>query len=180
VRVLRYLKQTKDICFTYKRACDNTPPSLCCYADASWAPSPDTRRSVSGYAILFSGASIQWRSHLQSVVALSSTEAEYISAAEAAREIVTLRRFLSELGYIPHSPTPIFVDNTACVQLAKDWDAHHRTKHVDIRYHFIRQAVDEKALTVHHVPRTEQPADIMTKSASKLELTAFRHVLLGK
>jgi hypothetical protein len=66
------------------------------------------------------GASVMWRSHLQTIIALSSTEAEYVSAAKATKEIITLRRFLSELGYAPQLPTPIVVDSTACVQLAKD------------------------------------------------------------
>jgi hypothetical protein len=74
------------------------------------------------------------RSHLQTIIALSSTEAEYVSAAEATMEIITLRCFLSELRYAPQLPTPILVDNTACVQLAKDWDAQHRTQHIDIKY----------------------------------------------
>jgi hypothetical protein len=65
------------------------------------------------------GASVMRRSHLQTIIALSSTEAEYVSAAEATKEIVTLRRFLSELGYASQLPTPILIDNTACVQLAK-------------------------------------------------------------
>jgi hypothetical protein len=88
------------------------------------------------------GASIMWRSHLQTIIALSSAEAEYASAADATKDIITLHRFLSELGYAPQLPTPILVDNTACIQLAKDWDAQHRTKHIDIKYHYIRYAVD--------------------------------------
>jgi hypothetical protein len=85
-------------------------------------------------------ASVMWRSHLQTIIALSPTEAEYVSAAEATKEVVTPRRFLSKLGYAPQLPTPILVDNTACVLLAKDWDAQHRTKHIDIKYHYIRHA----------------------------------------
>jgi hypothetical protein len=176
IRVLRYLKGTRDTCLTYSRPHRHSN-TLLAYSDASWA---DSRKSVSGYTILMNGASVMWRSHLQTIIALSSTEAEYVSAAEATKEIITIRRFLSELGYAPQLPTPILVDNTACVQLAKDGDAQHRTKHIDIKYHYIHHAVDEHLLTIHHIPRKDQVADVLTKSSTRAELTKFRLLLLGQ
>jgi hypothetical protein len=95
------------------------------------------------------------------VIVLSPTEAEYIEAAETATSIVNLRRLLSEVGIPQTSSIRILVDNSACVHLAKDWDAHHRTKHVDIKIHYIRQAHDEGHILLVHLPRKDQVADML-------------------
>jgi hypothetical protein len=93
------------------------------------------------------------------VIALSSTEAEYIAATETTTSIVNLRRLLSELGIPQTFPTRILVDNSACAHLAKDWDAHLHTKHVDIKFHYIRKVHDEGHILLVHPLRKDQVAE---------------------
>ncbi|XP_041564465.1 secreted RxLR effector protein 161-like [Drosophila elegans] len=163
-RVLRYLKGTQDYCLVYKRS----GKDLVGYADADWAANIDDRRSFSGFAFKFAGAAISWECRKQRTVALSSTEAEYMALFDSSKEAVHLRSFLQEiLGQL--KTTIIYNDNQGAGQLTRNPVFHKRTKHVDIRHHFIRELVEEGTISVNYIPTTEMSADILTKglSASK-------------
>ncbi|KAH8357354.1 hypothetical protein KR200_003192, partial [Drosophila serrata] len=120
-------------------------------------------------AFMFANAAISWESRKQRTVALSSTEAEYMAVSDSSKEAVHLRSFLEEvLGQL--STTVIHNDNQGACQLTRNPVFHKRTKHVDIRHHFIRELVEEGTISVNYNPTTEMPADILTK-----ELGASKH-----
>lgn len=157
-RVLRYLKGTIDVGLFY-RSEDN---SMKGYADADWAGSKDDRRSYTGYAFLVAGGAVSWDSRKQRTVALSTAEAEYMALAEAAKEAIYLRRLLQELGSRVCSIT-LHSDNVSAQKLALNPVHHARTKHIDIRYHFIREVVQSGQVIVDHVASGDMAADILTK-----------------
>ena len=164
LRVVRYLQGTENlgICFTGSR--DSNDLDFKAYADSSYADDPDTRRSTSGYVFMLAGGPIAWKSGRQSIVTLSTTEAEYVSLTIAAREAIWIGKLLSEIGYAGRVKPVIYEDNQPAIDLTHGVTAgHHRTKHIDVRYHFIREQVDKGAMEVRYVPTDEQAADIMTK-----------------
>ena len=111
---------------------------------ADWAGDVGTRRSTSGYAFLMNNGCISWRSKKQRTVALSSTEAEYMALTEATQEAVWLKALLCELGEMKNDDVvKIYEDNQSSIALAKNPEFHKRTKHIDIRYHFVREKVTD-------------------------------------
>ncbi|KAH8271482.1 hypothetical protein KR026_004277, partial [Drosophila bipectinata] len=148
-RVLRYLKGTQNHGLFYKRSGQN----LVGYADADWAANIDDRRSFTGFAFKFASAAISWESKKQRTVALSSTEAEYKALSDSSKETVHLRSFLSEvLGQLKTTLYSLYL-------LATPYN-HKRTKHVDMRHHFIRELVEEGTISVNYISTTEMPGDL--------------------
>ena len=111
------------------------------YVDSDWAGCPDSHRSTSGFVFMLNGASISWRSKRQPTVALSSAEAEFISASAMVQEVIFLRKFLSEIGFPLTAPTPVFADNETCIAWSEgSVGGSERAKHVDLRMHFVHEA----------------------------------------
>jgi hypothetical protein len=135
-RVFWYLRATSDqqLVFGWGSLGGST---LFGYADADWASDVNNRKSTSGYMFKLAGAAVSWSSKKQTSVALSSTEAEYISGAHTAKEAVWLRQLLSELGLDTSSPTILHIDNQSTIAIAKNPEFHDRMKHIDVRYHFL-------------------------------------------
>ena len=135
------------------------------YSDADWAGEVPGRKSTSGYVFMLNGAAISWSSRTQSVVALSTTEAEYYALCEATKEALHVQKMLAELKQVSAEETVlIFEDNHACAQWSKmDGLDHNRTKHIDIRYHMIRDNVKKQKVHIDICPTQEMVADIMTK-----------------
>ena len=121
------------------------------------------RRSYTGFAFLLSGAAVTWESRKQRTVALSSTEAEYLGLATLAKEAVFLIRFLKELGYDSMATAEIFNDNNGAIKLSENHVYHSRTKHIDVRHHFIRQVLREEPIALSHLPTEFMFADVLTK-----------------
>uniref|UniRef100_A0AAV1TZV9 Uncharacterized protein n=1 Tax=Peronospora matthiolae TaxID=2874970 RepID=A0AAV1TZV9_9STRA len=121
---------------------------------------------------------IRWRSKKQRTVALSSTEAEYMVLSEATQEAVWLRVFLYELGEMTSNhAVKIFEDNQGSIALAKNPEFHKRTKHIDIRYHFVREKVAEGQVVLEYCPTKGTKADVMTKSITVVQFQKFRTML---
>ena len=139
------------------------------YSDSTWNSNPDNSRSRSGYVIFFNGCLIAWKSTLQSLVTLSSCEAEYVALNLAARETVWLRRLLGELLF-PQNPTTIFVDNQSTIALTKHQMVKPRTKHIAMRYHWIKEQVAGGVIIVKYVPTADNVADFITKILSKEQM----------
>lgn len=158
-RVLRYLRGTLDFGLTYSR--DSNP--IKGFADADWGGCIVDRKSYSGYAFCLGGAAISWSSTKQKTVALSSTEAEYVSLSEASKEAMFLQGFLRELHFGELSEICIAGDNQGALFLAKNPIFHNRTKHIDLRHHFMRDAIKEGRVTVEYLPTELMPADVLTK-----------------
>lgn len=160
-RVLRYLRGTSDIGLTFHK--NNQP--LRGFADADWGNCAVDRRSYSGYVFTLSGGSVTWESRKQRTVALSSTEAEYMAIANATKEAMYLTNFLKELGCADLADATIYNDNRSAGLLAENPVFYSRSKHIDIKHHFIRQAISERALRLVYLPE-EMIADVLTKALS--------------
>jgi hypothetical protein len=132
------------------------------YTDADWGSQQD-RHSILGYVFRFHGKAVSWSSKWQSLIALSSTEAEYITATHVTKEAIWLRQLLSDITSPLATPTPIFCDNNGAIALAKNAVYHPRTKHIDIQYHFIHEKMQTHEITNIRVDTTENIADIFTK-----------------
>jgi len=139
------------------------------YADADWGANVDDRRSYTGYVFNFGSAAVSWESRKQRTVPMCSTEAEYMALSESAKGAIHLKRFLSEiLGQ--QQATVIYNDNQGAGRLCKNPVFHNRTKHVDIRHHFVRKTIERGDFEVKYLPTDEMPADVLTKG-----LSAFEH-----
>lgn len=171
-RVFRYLKGTLSKGLFYIKVQD---PQLVCYTDADWAGDQDSRKSISGMVSLINTAAISYKAQQQPVVSLSTTEAEYIAGNEGAKEIVWLSRFINELGVkFEHGPL-LLGDNQGALKLIKNPEFHQRTKHIDIKYHFIREKFEEGIFDLAYVQTDKQKADLFTKA-----LSSDRHQTLCK
>lgn len=169
-RILKYLKGTKNYGLVFTK--DDS--YIEGYVDADWGSDTNDRKSFSGFCFKLSGAVISFECRKQRNVALSSTEAEYISMSEASKEAIYLKNLLFEiLGY---SETIILYNDCQSAQkLILNPVYHRRSKHIDIRYHFVREAVANKFIKVDYLETKEMPADIFTKS-----LGSFKHKYFTK
>ena len=149
------------------------------YSDADWAGDTESRRSTSGYAFLMmSSGCISLKSKKQRTVALLSTEAEYMALSEAAQEAVWLKTFLSELGETSISDAvKIYEDNQGSIALAENSAFHKRTKHIDTRYHFVREKVEDNAVILEYVSTLDMLADIMKKPIPATQFCVLRSKL---
>ncbi|CAJ2671557.1 unnamed protein product [Trifolium pratense] len=144
--VLRYLRGTTGmrLCF------GGDKPTLEGYSDSDMAGDIDFRKSTSGYMIKFAGGVVAWQSRLQKCVALSTTKAEFIVITEACKELLWLKKFLQELGFVQDKYV-LFVDSQSVIHLGKNPTFHNRSKHIDVRYHWIRDVLDAKLLELAKV-----------------------------
>jgi hypothetical protein len=161
-RILRYLRGTADWTLTLGGA-GGGAVELSGYCDADWAGDLDTRRSTTGYAFSLGRGTVSWCSKRQPTVALSSTEAEYMSASQAAREALWLRRLMADLGFGPVGATTIRCDNQGALALAKNPVHHQRTKHIDVQHHFIRELVEQGTVQLVYCATDDMVADVLTK-----------------
>jgi hypothetical protein len=161
IRVLRYLKGTRELGLVLGGL---EPIMLRGVGDSDFANDAETRKSVMGYAFSLGAGAISWASRKQKVVTVSSTEAEYIAASEAAKEACWLRMLLRGITVDVNSPTPLLGDNNGAQILASDPAFHSRAKHIDNRYHHIRDCVEKKKIYLPHVSSADNVADTLTKS----------------
>lgn len=174
-RLLRYLKGTTDLGIFYKKG---DCKQLTAYSDSDFAGDLDDRKSTTGCVFMFNSGAVSWSSKKQPVVSLSTTEAEYIAAASCACQCVWLRRVLTELGYVQEECTTILCDNSSTIKLSKNPVLHGRSKHIDIRFHFLRELVRDGVVDLRHCNTQDQIADIMTKPL-RLEVFLKLRSLLG-
>ena len=135
------------------------------FVDSDWAGDTDTRRSVSGWCIFINGCLISWGSRGQQTVALSSTEAEYIGITEICKEILFINNILKFLSFNVSFPIIIQVDNIGAIFMS-DRGEGRRTRHIDIKYHFIREYIEDGLVKIIFVKSAENKADIFTKNTS--------------
>jgi Reverse transcriptase (RNA-dependent DNA polymerase) len=158
-RVFRYLKGTKDVPLVI----GGSRKGLEAFSDADWA-SQEHRHSISRYVFMIDGGAVSWSSKKQPIVALSMTEAEYIAATHAAKEALWIRTFIAEISRPLKKPVIIHLDNIYTISITKNDQYHPRTKHIDIRYHFIRHAVQDNQIHIDYVPTDDMAADMLTKA----------------
>jgi hypothetical protein len=167
--VIRYLKATKNMGLTLSTHANG----LEAYVDADWASQPH-RHSISGYVVLLHGSPIAWSARKQSLIALSTAEAEYIALTSVAREVLYLKSLLEELYEPADEEIPIYCDNQGAIALASNNKFHARTKHIDIRYHFIRALIRSKDFALQYIPTDENIADAFTKPLPRPRLEKLR------
>ena len=143
------------------------------YVDADYAGEVDDRRSTTGYVFTLSGGPICWKSTLQSIVAMSITETEYMAVAKAAKEALSLKGLVKELG-LNQSGVQMHCDNQSAIYLAKNHVYHARTKHIDVRFHKIRELIITRDIVLKKVHTSENAADMLTKPVTT---TKFKHCL---
>jgi hypothetical protein len=152
--------------------------SLQGYANVDWEGSGVDRKSTSDCCFTLGSAMVSWCNRKQSSVALSTTKAEYIALSVAVCEVVWLRKLLTDLFDHEMDNTIIHCDNQICVKLSKNLVFHDKSKHIETKYHYIRDLVQRKAVHVQYLPTHEQIADIFTKSLAKTKFEYF-HERLG-
>ena len=172
--LLRYLKHTAKYGLCYSKCTDSV--DLIGYVDSNYANDRDKRKSTTSYAFTVCKSCISWKSQLQHIVALSTTESEYIAITEAMKEAIWLKGVLSELKFLVHIPS-VFSDSQSAIQLCKNPVFHDRTKHIDVRFHFIRDVVEKGEVSLNKIHTDQNPADMGTKclSVEKL-LSCIKHL----
>ena len=181
--VLRYLAGTRTLALCLGAPSPRIPPSLSGYlqnmgcSDADWASDATDRKSISGYSFYFQGSLISWSAVKQKSIALSSTEAEYYAMSHAFKEALWLWTFLGLLRLPVPCPFPILTDNQAACALSNSSALSTRSKHIDIRHHFICDHVQAGSFTTTWVPTEDMPADIFTKPLPLVHFSRHRDVL---
>lgn len=167
-RIFRYLKGTRELWLAY----GGNEKDLLGYADADGSMAED-RHAISGYAFILHGGAVSWSAKRQEIVSLSTTESEYVAATNAAKEALWLRSLLSQLFATDFEPTTLFSDNQSAIALTKDHQYHARTKHIDIRFHFIRWIVENGSLRLVYCPTNDMVADVLTKALPSPKVKHF-------
>ncbi|CAA7270786.1 unnamed protein product [Cyclocybe aegerita] len=159
--LLRYCKGTLEHKLHFNGQVDSCEFTI--YSDAAHGDCVDTGRSTAGYVTTLAGGAIGWASKLQPFVTISTTEAEYISAVEAGKEIHWMHNILGEFGYPVKQASPLHIDNQSAITVSKNPEHHGHIKQLDLRFFWVREAVNEGVITPHYIPTAEQVADLLTK-----------------
>ena len=162
LRLIKYILTTKGLCL--KQTTINGPWKITGLCDSDYAGDNDTRKSVTGYVIYLNGLIICWKSKGQSIVTLSSTEAEYVAATDITTELLFIKQVMKFLGMGMKDKMNIKIDNQGALFLSKNEYACHRTKHIDVRYHYIRQHIEEGTIEMELIRSEENTADMFTKN----------------
>ncbi|KAJ1584830.1 hypothetical protein NDA11_007680 [Ustilago hordei] len=171
-RVLHYLESTRQVGLVY-RASESQEP-LVAHSDANWASDATIqRRSTSGSVALVYGNPVAWKSATQKCMSLSAVEAEFIAATEATREVLFLKQLLCSIGIATGTPT-VYSDNTGCIQVSKDPAQHWKLKHIDTKYHFVHNNVQEGRVQIKYVDTTRNLADVLTKPIGRQAMQQAR------
>lgn len=163
-RVLKYLNKTKEVQLKYSK----TGEPIKCYVDADWGGDAVDRKSYTGYTFILAGGAISWESRKQQSVALSSTEAEYMALSSAAKEATYMKKLLSEVQVHNRSKIAIHCDNQGALQLVKNPVYHSRSKHIDIRYHHVRDLYRDGLIDLKYCNTNDMVADVLTKNLPRI------------
>jgi hypothetical protein len=177
-RILRYIKGTADWSLTYSR--DRSEPTIQAFVAASWAEDRSNRRSTTDFLFLLSHEPISWSSKQQPTVSLSSCEAEYKALAAATQEAVHLLQVISSAQLKLGSYTiQVFEDNMGAIQLASNATTNTKSKHMDIKLHFVREILKQGSICIHHCPTDKNIADLLTKALTNIKFNKMALQVLG-
>jgi hypothetical protein len=177
-RVVRYLKGTIDLSLAFQPCPDFQPSNMIsAYSDSDWGKDPTDRKSFSGYVLFVGSALISWKCRKQSAVALSTAEAEYMALSLIATEVIWMRSLLSEIGFTQQGPSTIYCDNKAAIHMAINDVIGPKSKHISIKFHFIKQAIANQEIFLQYVPTADNLADFMTKPLVGQKFIKFRDAL---
>ena len=174
LRVLRYLKGTRTMGLTLG---GTNSLRLLGYSDSDYANCPDSSRSISSYCFSLGSGTISWMSKKQRVVADSSCYAEYIALHDSSHEVAFLRELLTGLGFAPAATTPILCDNDAARRLAEDHVGHPNVKHIRVKFHYIRELVNDGTVSLSRVRSADNIVDIFTKPLARGDFQRLQQYL---
>ena len=174
-QILRYLKGTLNFGLVYTQ--EGKEELLVGYTDSDVGGDLVGRRSTGGMAFYVNESLVTWNSHKEKTVALSSCEAEFMAATAAAKQALWLKNLLGELTGTQLKTMTLMVDNNSAIALMKNPVFHGRSKHIDIKYHFIRECVERGQIVVKRVGTLDQKADSLTKPLPLVKLGVMRHLL---
>jgi hypothetical protein len=183
-RVLRYLQGTQTHGLMYQekkideKQSDEKMITITAFSDSDWGGDRDGGKSTSGYCVFVNGNLISWMTKKQPTVALSSAEAEYMAAVEVVKEVMWLQQLLEEVHCKVKQPTEVFIDNQSAIAIAKDDVQHERTKHINIKYHFVKEEVKNENIKLIYIPTEKQRADIFTKALGANLFVKFRNEMM--
>ena len=189
-RVLRYLAGTRQAGLVFgsrnggvagdSRGHAKLDVDVCAYADADWANNRGDRRSITGWVGKLNGDPISWASKKQRTVALSTCEAELYAEAAAIQEVLWLRGLVKELGLHTHLGSTVYGDNQSAIAVSKNGVKGERTKHVDVKYHFVTETVEAGTVRLVWIPTLQQQADIFTKALAEPNFVRLRKLLMSE
>ena len=174
-KIIKYLKSTSTKGITYTQGTFE----IKCWADSDYANDKEDRKSITGWIIKVGDNTVSWKSKKQASVALSTTEAEYMAASDAVKEIIWTQDLLFELNMIEKKLAVLYQDNQGAIFLEKNNSNTQRTKHIDVRYHFIRQAIHDGRIEIQYCPTEAMIADIFTKPLPPPTFERHRDSLLN-
>lgn len=170
-RVLRYIAGTMDLGIVYGKNSSNKAVG---FSDSDWGGCQVSRKSTSGYVFFIAGGPVSWRSKKQTITALSSCEAEYIASSDAAKEAIWLKRLTQDItSEKSQLPVMLYLDNQGAKDTAYNSGINHRNKHIDIKYHFVREAIQNNKVQLKWIPGETNVADILTKPLDKVKFQRF-------
>ena len=174
--ILNYLNRTKEMFLVFG---GDEELIVKGYTDASFMTDPDDFKSQSGYVFRLNGGAVSWKSSKQSTVADSTTEAEYIAASEASKEGYWIKKFVTELGVVPTvlDPVEIYCDNSGVVAQAKEPRSHQKSKHIEHRFHLIRDYVEKGFVKVCKIHTDLNVSDPMTKPLPRANHEQHRNAI---
>jgi hypothetical protein len=169
-RIIRDVTSTVNLGIWYPH---ETSVQLVGYSDADWAGNLDDRKSISGGYFYIGNCLVSWFSKKQSSISLSTAEAEYIAAGNACTQLVWMKRMLSEYE-IKQDSMLLYCDNFSIINISKNPIQRSRTKHIDIRFHYILELIEEKGISLEYIPTENQRADIFTKPLDKCRFNKIK------
>ena len=173
LHIIRYLIDNRSGKVVYD---GKSNAGILAYCDSDWASDPDDRKSHTGMIIQMATGPVSWVSHKQKTVALSSTEAEYMAMSDSCRQLMWLRSLFNEIGF-PVQTLPLCGDNQGSIFLASNPIQEKRTKHIDIRYHYIRERIEQEEVELFYVRTEDNIADILTKNLALIKFKKFKDLL---
>ncbi|KAL8110234.1 hypothetical protein AgCh_026086 [Apium graveolens] len=174
-RILRYVQGTLHFGLVYSKSNGNN--IVTGFADSDLAGNMDDRRSTGGMCFYLNESLVTWVSQKQRCVALSSCEAEFMAATAAACQAIWMRNVLSQITTEEVGPIVLYIDNKSAIDLAKNPVFHGRSKHIHVRYHFIRECVERGDVVLKHIASEYQKADILTKALTTVKFERMRSLL---
>ncbi|CAJ2662747.1 unnamed protein product [Trifolium pratense] len=178
-RILRYIKGTLDCGIVFQTP-DASSYDLVGYTDSNWCGDKDDRKSTAGYIFLYGGSLISWCSRKEPIVALSTCEAEYIVASLSACQGVWLSNLIKEISDVECDSVTLKVDNMSAINLAKNPVAHGRSKHIEMRFNYLREQVNNGKLKLEHCRKELQVADVLTKAVTVETFVRLRNLMCIK
>ena len=173
-RILQYLQGTKEFELFYKKG---EKSDLIGFIDSDYAGDQDDRTSTSGYVFILGSGVVLWSSKKQLIVTLSTTEAEFVAATSCVCQAIWLKRILEQLHFKRREPIAIFCDNNSAIKLSKNPVLHGRSKHIDVKFHFLRDLTKAGTIELIYCRSEDQLADIFTKPLKLPSFLKLRELL---